>query len=126
MEEKCLDKRQTNPQTQARQPNKQMVKCAGRRSLPKLQRQLMQQRQQCRLKDDIVRDIPSRICKKSVKFRKLFFLNCPRIVHFLSNMQNVAISRCCFSVTFCKQRRRNEEIVITHALHSHCIRCYCC
>ena len=25
-EEKCLDKRQTNPQTQARQPNKRMVK----------------------------------------------------------------------------------------------------
>ena len=43
-EEKYLDKRQTNPQTQARQPNKRMVKSAGRRSLPKLQRQLMQQR----------------------------------------------------------------------------------
>jgi len=27
-------------------------------------------------------------------------------------MQNVAISRCCF-VTFCKQRRRNEEGIIT-------------
>ena len=33
--EKYLDKRQTNLQTQARQPNKQMVKTAGRRSLPK-------------------------------------------------------------------------------------------
>ena len=29
------------------------------------------------------------------------------IVHVLSNMQNVGISRCCF-VTFCKQRQRNE------------------
>ena len=33
--EKCLDKRQTTPQTQARQPNKQS---AGRRSLSKLQK----------------------------------------------------------------------------------------
>ena len=29
-------------------------------------------------------------------------------------MQNVAISSCCF-VTFCKQRRRNEQRIITHA-----------
>ena len=36
--EKCWDKRQTNPQTQARQPNKQMVKTAGRGSPPKLQK----------------------------------------------------------------------------------------
>ena len=32
------DKRQTNPQTQTRQPNKQMVKSAGRRSLLKLKK----------------------------------------------------------------------------------------
>ena len=31
-----MTKRQTNLQTQARQPNKQMVESAGRRSLPKL------------------------------------------------------------------------------------------
>ena len=30
-------------------------------------------------------------------------------------MQNVAISRCCFSVTFCKQQRRNKQRIITHA-----------
>ena len=32
------DKRQTNLQTQARQPNKQMVESAGRLSLPKEQK----------------------------------------------------------------------------------------
>ena len=37
-----------------------------------------------------------------------------RIVHVLWNMQNVAFSRCCF-VTFCKQRQRNEQRIITHA-----------
>ena len=31
----------------------------------------------------------------------------------LLNMQNVAISRCCF-VTVCKQQRRNEQRIITH------------
>ena len=39
------------------------------------------------------------------------------MVHVLSkstNMQNVAISRCCF-VNFCKQRQRNEQRIITHA-----------
>ena len=35
-------------------------------------------------------------------------------MHVLSNMQNVAISPCCF-VTICKQRQRNEQIIITHA-----------
>ena len=29
-------------------------------------------------------------------------------------MQNVAISRCCF-VTFCNQRQRNEQRIITQA-----------
>ena len=37
-----------------------------------------------------------------------------RIVYILSNMQNVAISRCCF-VTFCNQRQGNEQRIITHA-----------
>ena len=31
-----------------------------------------------------------------------------------SNMQNVAISRCCFA-TFCNQRQRNEQRIITYA-----------
>ena len=30
-------------------------------------------------------------------------------------MQNLAISSCCFSLTICKQRRRNEQRIITHA-----------
>ena len=88
--EKCLDKRKlTNKHpTQARQPNKQMVTSASRRSLPKLQRQLMQQRQQCRLKDDLifnlrisrefrfiqfvytVRYLANKICKPASKFEK--------------------------------------------------------
>ena len=34
-----------------------------------------------------------------------------RIVHVLSNMQNVAISRCCF-VAFCKERQRNEQRIL--------------
>ena len=37
-----------------------------------------------------------------------------RVLHVLSNMQNVAISRCCF-VNFCKQRQRNEQRIKTHA-----------
>ena len=46
-----------------------------------------------------------------------------RIVYALSNMQNVAIPRCCF-VTFSKQRQRNEQRIITHAYTcSHCTRC---
>jgi len=29
-------------------------------------------------------------------------------------MQNVAISRCCFFVTFCKQLQRNEQKITMH------------
>ena len=83
--EKCLDKRQTNPQTQARQPNKQMVKSASKKNCKK---QFKQQGQQCRLKDDLifnlrisrefrftefvytVRDIPNGICKTASEFEK--------------------------------------------------------
>jgi len=36
------------------------------------------------------------------------------LVHVLSNMHNVAISRWCF-VTFCKQGQRNEQRIIRHA-----------
>ena len=56
--EKCLgrlDKWQTtNALTQARQPNKQIFKSAGRLSLPKFQKQFKKQRQQRRLKDDFI------------------------------------------------------------------------
>ena len=48
--------KQTNAQTEARQPNKQVVECTGRRSLPKWQKRFKQQQQQHdrirRLKDD--------------------------------------------------------------------------
>ena len=85
MAEKCLDKRQTNLQTQVREPNKQMIESAGRRSCPNSEKQLKQQWQQRqrqrRLKNDLifnlqisreikfiqfvysVRNIPNRICK---------------------------------------------------------------
>ena len=38
--------KQTNAQTQAKQPNKHMVKSAGRYSLPRKQKQFKQRRQQ--------------------------------------------------------------------------------
>ena len=60
-----------------------------------------------------VRYIPNRI-QDSVKFRKRNFKSCARTVHVLSNMKNVAFSRCCF-VTLYKQRQRNEQRIITHA-----------
>ena len=47
--------KQTNAQTQARQPNKKMVECAGRLSLPKQQKQQRQQRQrQRRSKNNLI------------------------------------------------------------------------
>ena len=50
--------KQTNAQTEARQPNKQMVEYAGRCSLPKQQKAFTKQRQQRqrqrRLKDDLI------------------------------------------------------------------------
>ena len=54
MAEKCLDKRQTNAPTQARQPNKQMVESAGRRPLPRFQKQFKQQGQQRRLNNGFI------------------------------------------------------------------------
>jgi len=47
------------------------------------------------------------------KFKKVIFKIGRRIVHVLSNIQNVAILRCCF-VTFCKQRQRNEQRILAH------------
>ena len=117
--------------TQARKSSKRLIKSAGRCSLPNFKKQFKQQRQQRRLKDDLifnlrnsrefrfiqfvytVRHVPNKIYE-SVRFRKINFKNCPRTVHVLSNMKNVAFSCCCF-VTFCKQRQRNEQRIITHA-----------
>ena len=58
------------------------------------------------------RNIPNRICKTASKFEEILKIG-RRIVHVLSNMQNVAISR--FFVTFCEQRQRNKLRIITHA-----------
>ena len=111
-----------------------MVQADARRPSSKRQYKLQrQQRQrQHRLKNDLifnlrisrefrfiqfvytVRNIPNRICKTASKFEKEILNIGRRIVHVLSNMQNVAISRCCF-VVFCKQRQRNELRIITHA-----------
>ena len=121
----------------------QMVKSAGKRSL--LEKQLMQQRQQRRLKKDLIfqpsnlariqihsvclymysaRNIPNRICKAASSLEKTDLKNRLRIVHVLSNMQNVAISSCCF-VTFCKQRQRNKQRIITYAHTALCTRSRC-
>ena len=61
-----------------------------------------------------VRNIPDRICETASKFEKEILKIDRRIVHVLSNMQNVAISLCCF-VTFCKQRQRIEQRIIMQA-----------
>ena len=128
--------KQTNAQTQTWQRKKQMVQSAGRRSLPRLQKRFKQQQQQRqrqhRLKNNLifnlrisrefrfiqfvyaVRNIPNRICKTASKFEKEISKNGRCIFHVLSNMQNVAISRCCF-VTFCKQRQRSLQTIITRA-----------
>ena len=45
------------------------------------------------------------------KFEKEILKIGRHIVYVLLNMQNVAISRCCF-VTFCKQRQRNEQRIL--------------
>jgi len=37
------------------------------------------------------------------------------MVHVLSNMQNVTISRCCF-VTFCKQQQKKNIITHVHTV----------
>ena len=54
------------------------------------------------------------MCKTALKFDKEILKLVRRIVHVLSNMQDGAISRCCF-VNFSKQRQRNEQRIITHA-----------
>ena len=70
------------------------------------------------------RNIPNRICKAASKKKKKDLKNRLRIVHVLSNMQNVAISSCCF-VTFCKQRQRNKQRIITYAHTALCTRSRC-
>jgi len=121
--------KQTNAQTQARQQTNRWSKIEAdvRFPIASSKKQFKQQRQQRerqrRLKNDLIfnlrisqefrfiqfvytfRNIPNRICK--TKFEKEILKLGRRTVHALSNMQNEAISRCCF-VTFCKQRQRNK------------------
>jgi len=128
---KCLDKRVQSKQTPKHKLGNQTnrwskvrvdARCPSRKKQFKQQREPRQR--QRRLKNDLififnlrnsrefrfiqfvytVRNIPNWICKK----------NWPSYSHVLSSMHNVAISRCCF-VTFCKQRQRNEQRIITHA-----------
>ena len=61
-----------------------------------------------------MRNVPNRIFKTGSQFEKEILKIGRRIDHVLWNMQNVSISRSCF-LTFCKQRQRNEQIIITHA-----------
>ena len=49
----------------------------------------------------------------SVKLEKEILMIGRRIIHVLSNTQNVAVSRC--FVTFCKQWQRNEQRIVTLA-----------
>ena len=89
---------------------------------PSCKKQFKQQRQQCRLKDDLkfnlrisrefrfiqfvctVRDILNKICKTASNFEILSAFSSLSLKY-----ANAAISRCCFRVTFCKQRWRNEQ-----------------
>ena len=117
---KKMSATQTNAQTQVMQGNKQMAKSGGRRSLPKQQRQESQR--QRRLKTTLystdesrenldslglsisARNIPNRIFKTALKFKKET-LKLVVVVHVLSNMQNAAISRCCF------MKNMNKEMI---------------
>ena len=134
--EKCSDKRQTTnkrPRHKLGNRTNRWSKVQADARFPSCKKQFKQQWQHCRLKDDLYSTYESRENLDSFSLsilseisqteygrqrqisKEKFSKNCPRIVHFLSNMQNVAILRCCFSVTFCKQRRRNEQRITTHA-----------
>ena len=113
-----MSTKKTNAQTQAMQRNKEMAKSGGRRSVPKQQRQESQR--QRRLKTTLystdesrenldslgfsisARNIPNIICKTALKFEKET-LKLIVVVHVLSNMQNAAISRCCFMKNMSKE-----------------------
>ena len=57
-------------------------------------------------------NIPQMTTSVKIRSRNLKIGRC--VVHVLSNMQNVAISRCCL-VTFFKQRLRDEQRISTRA-----------
>ena len=57
-------------------------------------------------------ELPNRVCKTASKFEEEILKIGRSTVHVLWSMQNVTISR--YFVTFCKQRQRNEQRIITH------------
>ena len=107
--------KQTNAQTQARQPKKEMVEIlvhTYRRSPPKQQKATVttpkaslnknalifnpQISREFRFNQFVytVRNISNRICKTASKFGKEIVKIGRCMIHVLSNMENVAVSRC--------------------------------
>ena len=135
----------TNVQTQARQVNKQTVESAGARC-PSCKKQLKQQRQQCKRQRRLKKRLntqPTNLARIWIHSVSLYCQKSPKqnmqdsfkirqrnlkkigrhILHALSNMQNDAISCCCF-VNICKQRQEmNKEVNYNPSLHSRCTRC---
>ena len=125
--------KQTNAlETQARQPNKQMVLADARfpRSKNKFRQQWQQRQTQRRVKNDLtdstyesrenldsfslsmLSEISQTDYVRLSKFeREILQISC-RLVRVLSIIQKVAFSRCCF-VAFCQQR--NEQRIVKHA-----------
>ena len=116
--------KQTIAQTQARQPNKQMVESAGRCSLSKLQKlsaatattpkatsifnlRISQEFNSFSL--SMLSEISQTEYVRQRQIRKKNLKIGRRIVHILSNIQKVAISRCCFVIFF------NQRQSTTHA-----------
>ena len=120
-----LNKCNPNAQTQVRQPNEQMVKSTGRRSLPRQQNYFKQQRQQ-----HLIFNL--RISRESGSTQFLIAIlieisqtkygrqrqNLKKINKNKNRPLYVSLSvkygECCF-VTFCKHGQRNEQRIITHA-----------
>ena len=61
------------------------------------------------------RDIPNRICKTASNFGKEILKIVLVQSTFYKMCRTWLFLRCCFSVTLCRQRRRNEHRIITHA-----------
>jgi len=126
--------KQTNAPTKASRSRTNRLSKLLEDPLPKKQNQFKQQQQQRQREHRLkvlkiqtgkqeftpirfaytVRNISNRVCKTAPKFEKEVIKTGRRIVHVFWNMQNMAISRCCF-VTFCRQWQRNEQRIITQA-----------
>ena len=130
--EQCLDKRVQSKQTpkhklgnRTNRWSKVQADAHCPSSNKEFQQQQQQRQRQIRLKKHLifnlrisrefrfiqfgytVRNIPDRICMTASKFEKEPLKIGRRKVHILSNMQNVAFSRCL--VTFCKKRQRTDK-----------------